>query len=119
VLAPRLTRFFIALQPQVDLLERVETLKLLSAINKAGVLTKIERAGLLSKLEASGALSQIEKLLPLIDEQKAISLATAVVSIPAATFYLGAAGVSAGEVGALVALPNDGPFLALKVLRAC
>ena len=37
-----------------------------------------------------------------------------VVSIPAATFYLGAAGVSAGEVGALVALPNDGPFLALK-----
>jgi hypothetical protein len=58
---------------KVDLLERVETLKLLSALSNAGVLTKIERSGLLSKLEASGALSAAEKFLPLLDEQKALS----------------------------------------------
>ena len=103
---------------KVDLLERVETLKLLSALSNAGVLTKIERAGILSKLEASGALSAAEKFLPLLDEQKAISLATSVVSIPATTFYAGAAAVSAGEVGAIIALPNEGPFLALKAITA-
>merc|ERR1711966_407797 len=94
---------------KVDLLERVETLKLLTALNKAGVLTKIESAG---------ALSAAEKFLPLLDEQKAISLATNVVSIPAGPFYTGAAAVAAGELGALVALPNDTPFLVIKAVTA-
>merc|ERR1719199_1615470 len=40
----------------IDLLERVETLKLLTALYNAGALTKIERAGLLSSLEQAGAL---------------------------------------------------------------
>lgn len=45
-------------------------------------------------------------------------MATSVVSIPATTFYAGAAAISAGEVGAILALPNDGPFLGLKAVTA-
>ena len=101
---------------QVDLLDKVEQLKLLSAINKAGVLSKIERAGLLSKLEASGALSAAEKVLPLLDENKVISLTKAVVNIPAGTFYAAAAAVAGGELAALLALPNDTPFIVLKAV---
>lgn len=103
---------------KVDLLEKVETLKLLTAISNAGLLTKIERAGLLSKLESSGALSAAEKFLPLLDDQKVLSLTQTIVNIPAATFYAGAAAVSAGELGALIALPNDTPFLVLKGITA-
>jgi hypothetical protein len=98
----------------IDLLERVETLKLLTALYNAGALQKVERAKLLSQLEQAGALSQIEKLLPLIEEYKPITLTKQVLSIPAGTFYAGAGAVAAGELGALLALPNDGPFLALK-----
>jgi hypothetical protein len=100
---------------KVDLLEKVESLKLLSAINKAGVLTKIERAGLLSKLESSGALSAAEKLLPLLEDQKVLSLTQTIVNIPAGTFYLGAAAVSAGELAALVTLPNSQALIAAKI----
>jgi hypothetical protein len=91
-------------------------LKVLTALYNAGALQKVERAGLLSSLEKAGALSQIEKLLPLIESYKPITLAKSVLSIPSGTFYAGAAAVSAGEVGALLALPNDGPFLALKAV---
>ncbi len=90
---------------------------MLTALYNAGALQKVERAGLLSTLEKAGALSQIEKLLPLIEQvrpvyllykykststdtfgaalieqYKPISLAKSVLSIPAGTFYAGAAG---------------------------
>ena len=92
----------------IDLLERVETLKLLTALYNAGALTKIERAGLLSSLEQAGALSQIEKLLPLLEEQKPISLARTVLSIPSGTLYLGAAAVSLGDLAVLFTQPKVG-----------
>ena len=40
-----------AVQMKVDLLEKVQTLKVLTAVSKAGLLSKVEKAGLLSKLE--------------------------------------------------------------------
>merc|ERR1719329_1490986 len=95
--APRAAPAPVAPRPSggIDLLERVETLKLLTALYNAGALQKVERAKLLSQLEQAGALSQIEKLLPLIEEYKPITLTKQVLSIPAGTFYAG-------------------PFLALK-----
>lgn len=85
----------------LDLLERVETLKLLTALYNAGALTKVERAGLLSQLEKAGALSQVEKLLPLIEEYKPLTLAKTVLSIPSGTFYAGAAGIAAADLAVL------------------
>lgn len=40
-----------SVQMKVDLLQKVETLKVLTAVSKAGILSKVEKAGLLSKLE--------------------------------------------------------------------
>jgi hypothetical protein len=41
----------VAVQMKVDLLQKVQTLKVLTAVSKAGLLSKVEMAGLLSKLE--------------------------------------------------------------------
>ena len=40
-----------SLKMKVNLLQQVETLKVLTAVSKSGLLSKIEKAGLLSKLE--------------------------------------------------------------------
>ena len=100
----------------IDLLERVETLRLLTALYNAGALQKVERAGLLSQLEQAGALSQLEKLLPLIEEQKPITLARNILSIPAGTFYAAAGLVAAGDLGVLLAAPKLGVFTTVAAI---
>jgi hypothetical protein len=40
-----------SMQMNVNLLERIETLKVLTALSKTGLLSKVEKSGLLSKLE--------------------------------------------------------------------
>ena len=97
-----------SVQMKVNILQQVETLKVLTAVSKAGLLSKVEKAGLLSKLEKEvsnsvfsttsitknmlqGALSKIEKLLPLLDDYRAISLLTKIVNIEPITFTVAAA----------------------------
>ena len=41
----------VSVRMQVDLLQRVEALKLLTTVSKTGLLSKVEEAGLFSKLE--------------------------------------------------------------------
>ncbi len=48
---PMRLRSSTSVQMKVDLLQKVETLKVLTAVSKAGLLSKVEKAGLLSKLE--------------------------------------------------------------------
>jgi hypothetical protein len=40
-----------SLKMKINILERVETLKVLTAVSRAGLLSKVEKAGLLSQLE--------------------------------------------------------------------
>ena len=54
-----------AQKPTVNILTRLEELKVLSALADAGILSSLESQGVFSKLEAAGAFSTAEKLLPL------------------------------------------------------
>eukprot|EP00287_Rhodomonas_sp_CCMP768_P005761 CAMPEP_0196736096 /NCGR_PEP_ID=MMETSP1091-20130531/14271_1 /TAXON_ID=302021 /ORGANISM="Rhodomonas sp., Strain CCMP768" /LENGTH=176 /DNA_ID=CAMNT_0042079793 /DNA_START=46 /DNA_END=576 /DNA_ORIENTATION=- len=107
----------VKMQQQVDLLERVETLKVLTAVSKAGLLSKAEKAGLLSTLEKQGALSQVEKLLPLADDFRVISLTKTIVNTAPSTFYFGAFAVALAEAGLIAAVPDDsGAAVAAQVV---
>jgi len=100
----------------IDLLERVETLRLLTALYNAGALQKIERAGLLSSLEKAGALSSLEKLLPQLEALKPISLARNILSIPAKAFYGAAAVVAIGDLALLFEFPKVGVAATLAAI---
>ncbi|EKX53672.1 hypothetical protein GUITHDRAFT_100650 [Guillardia theta CCMP2712] len=101
---------------EVDLLERVETLKVLSAVSKAGVLSKVEKSGLLSKLEKSGALSKAEELLPLLDDYRVISLTKKIVSVSPGTLYFYAMLALGADAAVIAGVPdNSGALIAAQV----
>lgn len=119
-----------SVQMKVNILQQVETLKVLTAVSKAGLLSKVEKAGLLSKLEKEvsnsvfsttsitknmlqGALSKIEKLLPLLDDYRAISLLTKIVNIEPITFTLAAAGILFADGVMVAAVPDSSNGLVL------
>mmetsp|Transcript_15677 Transcript_15677/g.47946 ORF Transcript_15677/g.47946 Transcript_15677/m.47946 type:complete len:153 (+) Transcript_15677:1-459(+) len=92
---------------RISLLKRIDELKVLSKVADAGLLSGAESAGLFSTLEQKKAFSTIEKILPAADKVGALTLAEELVNTPPTFLLLGAAGLVAGEVAILGAVPDD------------
>ena len=80
----------------VKILSRVEELKVLSSLADTGLLSSLESSGTFSKLERAGAFSAAEKLLPLADDLKLLSVANALLNLPAFYLTVGAGVIVAG-----------------------
>merc|ERR1719261_183833 len=81
-------------KPPLQLLARIEELRVLSAVADAGLLSLAEENGVFSSLENAGAFSKIEKLLPLADDLKLLSTLEGLLNVPANLLVI-AAGAAA------------------------
>jgi len=106
-------------QAPVDVLDKVEELKLLTAVSKSGLLSRLEQDKTLSKLEESGALSKLETLLPIADEIGAISLLKKAVNFSPGALKTGAFFLASAETGLILAVPdNSGALVAAQAASA-
>ena len=99
----------------VKILSRVEELKVLSSLADTGLLSSLESSGTFSKLERAGAFSAAEKLLPLADDLKLLSVANALLNLPAFYLTVGAGVIVAGGASR----PSFFPPLLARVAIAC
>jgi len=76
--------------PPVQLLSKLEELKVSTAISEAGLLTFAEENGVFSKLEELGAFSTAEKLLPLVEKYKLLSFVENCLNVPNGYLFTGA-----------------------------
>ena len=94
-------------KPTVNILTRLEELKVLSALADAGILSSLESQGVFSKLEAAGAFSTAEKLLPLTDDLKLLAIAEDLLNVPSGLIFLAGAALLGGEAGLIYLVPDD------------
>ena len=103
----------------VKLLERVEELRVLTALSEAGLLAAAEDAQVFSKLESIGAFSKIEGLLPLADDLKLLSTLENLLNVEAGYLFSLGAVLLIGEVGLIAVVPDDsGLLIGLQVAAA-
>jgi len=101
----------------VKILTRLNELRALTKISQLGLLSKAEEAGVFSKLESVGAFSIAEKALPLLDDLKVLTVAEALLNVPANLLAAGGLIVLSGEAGLLTVVPDDNAALiAFQVL---
>ena len=98
-------------KPPVKLLQRIEELRVLSAVADAGLLSSAEEAGVFSGLERAGAFSKIEGLLPLADDLKLLSTAEGLLNVPSSYLFGTALLILIGEASLISFVPDNTALL--------
>lgn len=106
-------------QAPIDILDKVEQLKVLTAVSRSGLLSRLEQEKTLSKLEESGALSKLETLLPIADDIGAISILKKAVNVSPGALKTAAFFLASAETGLILAVPDDsGALVAVQAITA-